>query len=157
MNITQIENLYKANGIKDNILRNTEDLLKVHGVDFKAVDGYNRLDDLNRQLYEKFIVNIYNMWGLESRSTIIPRGIYYVEEIEYLVKEEPEDDYYTVAGGIIKAIDRSGLNTVLHNWLHEDYKNFDVIEGEAKTYLRFEYEHDGRNEWLHVTNENSWY
>jgi len=49
MNRTQLEKIYKYNGIKDFMLRNTEDLLKIHGVDFKTVDGYNRLDDLNRQ------------------------------------------------------------------------------------------------------------
>lgn len=44
MNRNQIENLYKENGLNDYKLRNTEDLLKVYVIGFKAVGGYNRLD-----------------------------------------------------------------------------------------------------------------
>lgn len=158
MDRKQIENLYEINGLNDYQLKNTEDLLKTHGIDFKAVSGYNRLDDLNRQVYEKFIVNIFNAFGLESRSTLIPKGIYYVEYIEYLVKENPEDDYFTVAGGIIYNIDRNGFKSVHHRWIDEDYKHLKIRESESEKYLRFEYEHHGRNEWLHVTKEGTeWY
>lgn len=153
----QIENLYKANGLNKYKLRDTEDLLKVHGIDFKAVDGYNRLDDLNRQLYKKFIVNIFNAFGLESRATLIPKGIFYVEESEYLAKETEEDEYYVISGGVVKSIDRNGLSYVLHSWEDEEYKDFEIVKTEAKKYLRFEYEHHEHSEWLHVTNENSWY
>jgi hypothetical protein len=160
----QIENLYKANGITDFKLSNTEELMKVHGIDFKQVEGYNRLDDLNKHIYENFIINIFNAFGLESRSELIPRGIYYVEEIDHLVKEYPEDDYFTVAGGIVYIIDRSGVKTVLREWKDEDYKHLEVKKSESKNYLRFEYEHgtydDGtpRKEWLHVINEGKeWY
>lgn len=158
MNRNQIENLYKANGLKDFKLGTTEDLLKVHGIDFKAVDGYSRLDDLNRAIYEKAIINIFNAWGLESRSTLIPKGIYYVEDMSYLVKENPEDDFFTVAGGVVMVIDRNGMKSLLHNWIHEDYKHLEISDGSKMYYLRFEYEHQGRNEWLHITKEGKeWY
>lgn len=158
MEIKQIENLYKVNGLDDFQLRSPEDILKVHGIDFKEVDGYNRLDDLNRSIYSKFIVNIFNTWGLESRSTLVPKGIYFVEESQYLVKEDPKDDYYTVSGGVVMALDRSGLKTVLRKWKDEDYKDLEVKESEATHYLRFEYEHQGRTEWLHVINDGKeWY
>lgn len=160
----QLENLYEVNGLSDYKLRNTEDLLKVHGINFKAVDGYSRLDDLNKDIYEKFIINIYNAFGLESRAELVPKGIYWVEHIEYLVKENPEDDYFIIAGGQVNAIDRNGLKSVLHTWQDEDYKGYEIKESEAKNYLRFEYQHgtydDGtpRNEWLHVTEEGKeWY
>lgn len=154
----QIEKLYEINGLVDYRLRSTEDILKCHGFDFKAVDGYNRLDDLNRAIYEKFIVNVFNSWGLESRATLVPKGIYFVEDIQYLVKENPEDDYYIVAGGSIMAIDRSGLKTVLRTWEDENYKHLEVMKSEVSQYLRFEYEHQGRREWLHVIQEGKeWY
>lgn len=158
MKRSQIENLYKVNGITDYQLRSTEDLLKVHGIDFKSIDGYNRLDDLNRAIYEKFIINIFNAWGLESRATLIPKGIYYVEDTNYLIKESPESDCFIVVGGVIKAIDRNGLKTILHTWEDEEYKGLEIIESEHKSYLRFEYEHQERNEWLHVIKDGrEWY
>src|SRR5665647_2293196 len=46
MNRIQLENLYKVNGLKDYRLRNTEDLHRVHSIDFKAVDGYSKLESL---------------------------------------------------------------------------------------------------------------
>jgi hypothetical protein len=154
----QIENLYKINGLTDYKLNSTGDILKVHGIDFRAVDGYNRLDDINRSIYEKFIVNIFNAFGLESRSTLIPKGIYFVEQTDLLAKENPEDDYYIVVGGVVMAIDRSGLKSVLYKWEDEDDKHLEVKESESTQYLRFEYAHQGRREWLHVIKDGKeWY
>lgn len=158
MNRSQLENLYRVNGLTDFKLRNTDDLLRVHGIDFKAVDGYDRLDDLNRAIYEKFILNIFNAWGLDSRASLIPKGIYWVEDSDYLVKENPENDYYNVAGGVVYAIDRKGNRTLLHKWEDEDYKHLKKAIEKPKAYLRFEYEHQDRMEWLHVIKEGKeWY
>jgi hypothetical protein len=44
----QVENLYKVNGLDDYRLRNTSDLLKVHGIDYRAIRGYDGLDDINK-------------------------------------------------------------------------------------------------------------
>lgn len=157
MNRNQLENLYEVNGLKDFRLRNTEDLLKVHGIDYKDVDGYNRLDDLNRAIYEKFIINFFNGFGLEYRD-IVPKGIYWVEDIDLLVKENPTDEYFTVAGGKVLAIDKNGIKTIHKNWLHDDYKGLEVIEGDPINYLRIEYEHQGKAEWLHIIKEGKeWY
>jgi len=41
--------------------------LKTHGINYKEVKGYIRLDDLNKLLYEKFVVNLFNSLGLDSR------------------------------------------------------------------------------------------
>lgn len=158
MNRSQLENLYQVNGLKDFKIKSTEDLLKVHGIDFRAVEGYSRLDDLNRAIYEKFIINIFNAWGLDSRASLVPKGIYWVEDSDYLVKEKPEQDYYTVSGGIVYVIDRNGLKTVHREWQDEEYKDHERIIEKPKNYLRFEYEHEGRNEWLHVIKEGKeWY
>lgn len=158
MNRHQIENLYKANGLTDYQLKSTEDLLKTHGIDYKAVDGYSRLDELNQTLYKKFIVNKFNACGLEYRATIIPKGIYFVEDTEYIAKERPEDDYYVVVGGLVKAIDRNGMMSVHRQWTDENYQNIGPVESETKRYLRFEYEHhDGIPTWLHVISETEWY
>ena len=158
MNRKHIEKQYEINGITDYKLRDTEDLLKVHGIDFKAVEGYNRIDHLNRAIYKKFIVNIFNGLGLESRATLIPKGIYWVEDIEYLAKENPQDDYYVQAKRIVMAIDRSGLKSVLHTYQEEEYQDLEILESEVENYLRFEYEHQERSEWLHVTHEGEqWY
>ena len=91
MTRNQLEKRYEINGLTDYKLRSTEDLLKVHGIDFREVAGYSSLDDINRAIYKKFIVNIFNAWGLDSRLNLLPKGIYFVEENEYIVKVNPEE------------------------------------------------------------------
>lgn len=156
MNRSQLENLYKVNGLTDYQLKSTEDLLKVHGIDYKAVKGYAGLDDLNKAIYKKFIINIFNAWGLDSRALLIPKGIYWVEESNYLVKESPDQDYYNIAGGIVYSIEKDRKKTVLREWEDKDYKHLERVIESPKAYLRFEYQHgtndDGepRNEWLHI-------
>lgn len=158
MNIRQLERLYENNYLFDYKLRNTKDLLLIHGIDYKNTLGYNNLDDLNRAIYEKFIVNFFNSWGLESRWTLVPKGIYWVEESDYLVKEKPDQDYYTIAGGIVYSIDRNGLKSILKEWKDEEYICLDRIVERPKFYLRFEYEVNGNREWLHVVNGGeNWY
>lgn len=153
----QLENIYLANGLENFKLKTTEDLLNVHGIDYRNVDGYNRLDDLNRAIYERFIINFFNGQGLDYRD-IVPKGIYFVEEVDYLVKENHADDYLTVAGGKVLAIDRNGVKTVHKNWVHEFYAGLEITEGDPKQYLRVEYKHQGRSEWLHVIKDGKeWY
>ena len=158
METEQVKNLYKANGLRDYRLRSTSDLLKVHGVDFKSVNGYNRLDDINRNIFEKFIVNFYNASGLEARSLIVPQGIYFVEDIEYLAKENPKDEHYTVIGGTVLSIDRNGLKSVLHHWHDKEHKDTKGEAQERKEYLRFEYKRGNSEVWQHVIDGGeNWY
>jgi len=153
----ELENAYELNGLTKYKLRNTEDLLRVHEIDYKAVDGYNKLDDLNRAIYEKFIINIFNTCGLDSRLSLVPKGIYWVEDIEYLVKGEPENDYYNIAGQKVYSIDRTGRRIILHQWEDEKYKHHEKTI-EKQRYLRFEFERQGKREWLHVIKEGKeWY
>lgn len=160
----QLENLYKVNGLADYKLQTAEDLLKVHGIDYKAVNGYAGLDDIKKAVYKKFIINFFNGRGLDSRAKLMPTGIYWVEDSDYLVKEEPSQDYYTVAGGIVYSVDRNGNKTLLHEWEDEEYKHFERKVEEPKTYLRFEYHHgvdaegEPKKEWQHVVDVGKgWY
>ena len=152
----QVENIYIANGLKDFQLRSTDDLLRVHGIDYAAVEGYKRLDDINRRIYEKFIVNIYNAFGLEYRTKLVPKSIYYVEDTQYITKD-PDFEGMMGVGCCIKAIDKNGLKTILVDRVDECYKGLDIKEGITEKYLRFDYEENARPEWLHVISETQWY
>jgi hypothetical protein len=158
MNRFEIEKLYEDKGLKNYKIQIPEDLLDIYGIDYKGIEGYEGLDDLNRIVYEAFIVNFFNGLGLESRSELMPMAIHWVEDISFLTKDSPEDDYFSVAGGVVTIIDRDGSKTVLRTWSDKDYINNEIIEGEPSFYLRIEYEHHGKREWLHVTKEGKeWY
>ena len=163
MNRFQLEKLYEVNGLNNYKLKVPVDLIKTHGIDYIEVNGFSRLSDENKLLFGKFIVNFFNGLGLDSRITLIPKGIYYVEDLDYLVKENPDDDYWQVAGGLVLTIDKNGLKTVHRSWQDEEYKTLmeefpeSMKESKPKQYLRFEYEHQGREEWLHVIDPKTWY
>lgn len=143
--------------MKDYKLKNPVDLIKTHGIDYIEVNGFNRLTNENKLLFGKFIVNFFNCLGLDSRMTLIPKGIYFVEDFDYIVKENPNDEYWQVAGGVVMTIDKNGLKSVHRSWKDENYAHLEAIKGKAKTYLRFEYEHQERAEWLHVIDSKTWY
>lgn len=157
MNRFQIEKLYEVNSLNDYRLKTPVDLIKTHGIDYIEVDGFSRLSDENKLLFGKFIVNFMNGLGLESRATLIPRGVYYVEDFDYIVKENPDDEYWQVAGGVVMVLDKNGLKTIHRTWKDEDYAHLEMTESKHKTYLRFEYEHQDRQEWLHIIDEKTWY
>lgn len=132
----QIENLYRVNGLTDLKLKEANELLRVHGIDYTKIDGYADLDDENRLIFEDFIVNIFNATGIGTRASLHPTDIYLVEDIEYLTKNDPSDNYYNVAGGIVSSIDRHGRKTLLHKWEDVDFIHLERIEDKAKNLLK---------------------
>ncbi len=139
-------------------INTTDEILELYGVDFKDVKGYEGLTDANKEIYKTFIVNLYNAWGSESRETLVPMGIYWVEHNEHLTKEDPEDEGYLIIGSTIYSIDKEG-NKVLHRkWISEGSEDSPILETDKSEYLRFEYKHRGRKEWLHVIKDGKeWY
>lgn len=98
MKRSEVKKIYEENGLYNLKLIDSEDLLRVHGVDFRDIDGYDNLDDTNKATFEEFIVHLFNYWGLETRATLIPKGIYLIGDVQYLVEQNPKDDYYIVCG-----------------------------------------------------------
>lgn len=72
----QIENLYLVNGLGDFTLRNLGDLMKVHGINARALEGYSTLLDEDKEAYETFIVRYMNAHGLSYRASICPKKVY---------------------------------------------------------------------------------
>ena len=159
-----MENLYKANGLGNYRLRNTDDLLKTHGIDYKAVNGFDGLTDENKSMYETFIIKFLNGLGLDSRMELKPKAIYRVEHIKYFVKEKPTDECNMWAGEKVSSIDKHGNKKLLHKHIDKEYKNLPISKTSTEYYLRVEYTHgiskNGKpiNEWLHVLKDGTeWY
>lgn len=157
MERNELERLYMENGLEDFKLRTLEDLEKVHGINARENEGFATLDNANKEIFKDFIVNFFNCLGVESRAALVPKSIYYVEEINYLTKECSKDDYYIISGTVVNAIQEDGKKFEVHKWQDEDYKDYETIENETTNYLRFSYIHYKRSEWLHVKNADTWY
>lgn len=158
MNRYQIENLYQANGLTDYRLQNLSDLFKCHGIDYTAVQGYNTLDDIHRAMYETFLVTFMNAQGMDSRIEIVPTAINYVEDNEYLAKDPDEPEYVVTVKQEIHSINKNGMKKIIHSEISEKYKTLEISKQKTSNYLRIEYTHHGRKEWLHIIdNGEQWY
>lgn len=152
-----IQNIYKENGISDYVLKNIEDIKKVHGMDVLMTRGYSDLTEKNQELFKKFILNYFNGYGLEARTTLTPLSINYVEETEYLGKEKSEDDYYVLLGQEVQIVKADGSKELLKKTKDDTYSGLQVAKTENREYLRFEYELYGKKEWQHVLSPTEWY
>lgn len=152
-----IENMYKENGISDYVLKNIDDIRRIHGIDILMTNGYADLTEENKELYQRFIINFYNGYGLEARATLIPLSINYVEEIDYLGKKNPEDDYYVLLSQEVQIIKADGTRKILKKSKDDTYRSLESYKVERREYLRFEYEIYGEKTWQHVTSPTEWY
>ena len=80
MNREQIENLYFINGIGDFELKNTGDLMKVHGINARTIEGYSELNEEDKKTFINFIINYMNCLGLKLRVNTYPVKVYRYEE-----------------------------------------------------------------------------
>ena len=83
MERSQLESIYKFNGLDNFKLKTLGDLQKVHAIDYR-ISGYKTLDKLNKDLYQKFLINFFNAWGLDARDTLKPTKVHYIKKGEYL-------------------------------------------------------------------------
>ncbi len=156
MEYKKLEDQYKVNGLTENKLNALEDILNVYGLDVLEVEGYDTLTDENKNLYKKFILNFFNGWGLEARSTIKPISFNEVEEFEHIGQENSDDGYVTTLLHEIYVIRNDGSKELFKVWENKEDK-LEIKDTIKNRYLRFEYEIYGRKEWLHILNENEWY
>ena len=158
MNRFQMEAIYEANGLSDYKLGTIGDIIRTHGIDVTVIKGLGELDEANKELYYNFIVNYFNAHGLDTRMTMIPKGIYFVEDADYLIKrtEDEYHEYYEVVGGLVMKFMANGKKLKHKKWLDKDYKDSDFFIGKTKQYLRFEYKIHNKNEWQHVYSTTNW-
>lgn len=150
MNISQIKNIYLANGLNDFKVTDHSDIYSVHGIKVSEISGYSSLAEHHKSIFDSFIINFYNAQGLESRDGFIPISINYVLDEESLGKIKESDDHYIPLGGRITAIFGNEQPKVLNNWKDRKYKHLHCIQTEKKYYLRFEYRNSRSKEWQHV-------
>jgi len=148
---------YKKYGINDYVLKNVDDINKVHGIDVEMINGYSDLTKEKKELFKKFIVNFINGYGIKARTTFVPLSINDVEEIDYLGKKEPEDDFYVVLRREIKSIKADGSMELLKKSFDDLYSGLEIAKIEKRNYLRFEYEVYDEKTWQHVISPTEWY
>lgn len=156
MEYKQIQNIYDANNLTDYKLRNLRDLKAIHGIDYK-IDGYDQLKNEHKDIYEKFIINFFNGWGLDARATIVPESINYVKETDTVGKESLDSDCYVSVKFKVEVI---GKGTEILTPLFENLYDVEYVgelEEDVSYYLRFQYKMYDAVGWLHVDKETSWW
>lgn len=160
MDIERVVNIYKANSLEGMKLLSHMDLVKCHGIIANDIEGYEGLTDENKALYQEFIINFYNGYGLKARSRIVPTRIYYTKEVNYCIVDEivNGEKIYADIYREIYSIDKFGNEELVSRRdINENFDNVEVIREDPKYYLRFEFEYDGEAEWLHVISPTEFY
>ena len=155
--MNQIKDIYISNGLNDFILTSHSDLFNVHSIDVKNISGYSNLSAEHRTIFDSFIINFFNAWGLETRVRLVPIRIDFVLDEQYLGKRDAEDDYYITLGGKLTALYDSEKTKVISQWKDKAYKQLPCICTEKQRYLRFEYKNGKTKSWQHVISSTKWY
>ncbi|WP_066500028.1 hypothetical protein [Abyssisolibacter fermentans] len=71
--LEELKEKYIQRGCIDYKLTTIEDLKSIYQIDCNSIHGYKNL--INPKLFENFIINFYNAWGLEARTTIKPIAV----------------------------------------------------------------------------------
>lgn len=166
MNRKQLENLCEVNGIFHFQLKNKEDLLKVFGIKVEQLEGFENLSDENKELFIKFLINYYNMLGVDSKLCLEPISIHFVEKYELSGQVDASENFWDTIETIYYILDSSSNRTgIFKNYKYKKCQYLKTNGAELhevnESFLRFDYKWnltDGVvNEWLHVTDENTWY
>lgn len=165
MNRKQLENLCEANGIVHFQLKDKKDLLKVFGIKVEQLEGFENLSDENKELFTKFLINFYNIHGVDSKLCLQPISIHFVQEFRTLVKDNIDNEYWDWFSTKVFILDKDSNEIKLFK--HNKEKELQYLKNTDATfkntrdyYLRFDYKWNGKKvikEWLHVKSENEWY
>lgn len=159
MERSQVEKIFRNNGLNYYQLTSIDDLKKCLGIDVEMVKGYADLTEENKEIYKRFIINYFNQIGMDTKIITVPKAINYVEQIDYLA---PYPDEETNALVSIKTeifiLKADGSRKKMHKYSDDDYKELKVVKTVKEKYLRFAFLEGKQKVWLHITHEgNQWY
>ena len=156
----RIANIYTANGLEGMKLRSHMDLLKCHGIIANDIEGYEGLTDENKAMYQEFIINFFNSYGLKARNRIEPNRVYWCKEVNYRIVDEIVNNkkIYADITKEVYAIDKFGNEELIsRRKINENYDNVEVLKEEGRQYLRFEFKYDEEDGWVHVISPTEFY
>lgn len=166
MNRKQLENLFEANGLSHFQLKDKEDLLKVFGIKIEQLEGFETLSDENKELFTNFLINFYNAQGVNGKLCLEPVSIYFVRKNELIVKlNDNDDDFWNWFSTKFYILDKNSNEIKLFKHYKENELQYlhdtdAMFRENIEFFLRFDYKwnlDEVVNEWLHVTDEHSWY
>lgn len=67
-----LKDLYNTHGCGDYQLKTIEDLRDIHGIKLENIAGYSNLNDINKNMFNIFLLNFFNAHGVQTRLDIEP-------------------------------------------------------------------------------------
>ena len=151
MDKLKLERLYKEKGLLDFKLKTEEDLFYIHGIKVDQIEGYCKLDMAEKRIFDKFIINLLNAYGIEYRS-ITPIKVYVAVEKTYVIETD------AIKECVIRRIVTNHKTREIESiWTFDRFKDEKGKLSYVEKYMRFEYVKDGVKSWLHVNKNGGWY
>ncbi|WP_297520464.1 hypothetical protein [uncultured Clostridium sp.] len=122
------------------------------------IKGYKSLSEENKNLYDRFLVNFLNGWGLRARAEIEVKEVYWCRETTRFIKTV--DGYSRIGEEYEKIVNGAWKRISKQQELKKEYKRNMIdnkIYARKKEYLRFDYFHGTSEYWLHVYGANDYY
>ncbi|MBD7909978.1 hypothetical protein [Clostridium cibarium] len=67
MNRDSLKRVYEERGLMDYKLETLHDLFYIYGVKLNQIEGYSKLEEIERIRFSRFVLSYYNSSGLDSR------------------------------------------------------------------------------------------
>ena len=132
--------MYKERGLEDFNLRNAEDLLVIHGVNLRQIEGFSKLEERYKCVFINSVINYLNYSDFGSRA-ITPLRVYVAMEKRYVSEDGKE----------VKAeVFRVGSNEVRSTWEDEGFKGRNMRIDSVMRYVRFEFIEEGNECWMQI-------
>ncbi|MDS0527425.1 hypothetical protein NNC19_17180 [Clostridium sp. SHJSY1] len=71
MNKSSLKRVYEARGLEDYKLKTIDDLFYIYGIKLSYVEGYSNLEEMDRFVFNNFVINYFNCNELEGRNISI--------------------------------------------------------------------------------------
>lgn len=66
-----LERAYEERGLNDYKLRNIDDLFYIYSIKMNQIEGYFKLDEQDRTLFNSFMINYFNIHGFSGKKISI--------------------------------------------------------------------------------------
>ena len=143
VDIEALELKYQSNKIENYKLRTIKDIEICHNINAKKILGYSKLDDENKKLFEKFIVNFYNSYSPAVRDTLTPKCVFIALQTQKINKN-----------GEVSFLTENITDKTKSEFV--SISSIALKKGDYE-YLRFEYERDASLIWLHIFLEDEFW
>lgn len=157
----EVTELYQKYGRNDFRLKSVEDILNIHNFDILETPGYEDLTEENKRLFEEYVITHMNSVGMNTKITMWPKSVHFVEELTYCGPEEWDEEeqrsFRWEIGRETIIVKANGRTKKFKKYMDEGKTDADIDKTTTKRFLRVDWKFGKENVWFHVLEPGRYY